>query len=278
MRACQHCGTQNDDTRVFCGNCGTRLPAPDSSGPTAPPALQAPRAGAAPGLPSAGISAPPLPESAFRKKRRASRPAPVSERGASGFLVSSIFWLAVVSATLACMIQMVRAPDNVPAPAGADTSAARETFSTLKELAESAKPISWTVNSKAVNQFLESTIEMKPNETGLSALTARFQRAFVNLHQGSLTLCVDQKFLGADLYFLLDVVPEKSGPGLGARVTGGGIGRLPVHPALLPVFQRLFTPVLAGLSQPLDILKKAKSATITPDDATLQWPGTGKKP
>ena len=177
---------------------------------------------------------------------------------------------------LACLIQMAREPDNIPAAVGVDTPAAHETFSTLKDLVGSSKPVSWTVNSKAINQFLESSIEMRASETGLSALSARFQRAFVTLHKGNFSFYVDQKFLGANLYFFLNLEVEKSGAGTGVRPTGGGIGRLPVHPALIPVFLRLFEPAIAGLSKPLEFLKKAKSVTITPDDATLQWAGTGK--
>jgi len=179
---------------------------------------------------------------------------------------------------LACLIQMAREPDNVPAPVGADTLAAHETFSTLKDLGASPKAISWTINSKAINQFLESTIEMKPNDAGVSSLSARFQRAFIKLKKGSFALCVDQKFFGTHLYFLLDFDPVTSASGLGAKPVGGAIGRMPIHPALMPVFLRLFEPAITGLAQPLELLKKAKSVTITPDDATLQWPGTGKIP
>ena len=257
MRACQGCGTDNDGTRIFCGNCGARLP------------------GAAAG---AGFAAPPLPGAPYkrpgRNPNRASRPAPAG-RGATGFLVSSLFWLVAISATLACVIQMVRAPDNIPDVLGIDRAAAHETFSTLKELVASPKPISWTVNGKAINQFLESTIEMKPVEASMSVMSARFQRAFVKLDKGSFALCIDQKFFDAHLYFVLDLEPQGTGAGLGVKTIGGAIGRMPLHPALMPVFLRLFEPTVAGLYQPLGFLKKAKSATITPEAATIQWPGTG---
>ncbi len=183
--------------------------------------------------------------------------------------------MAVVSATIACVIQMVRAPDNIPPAVGIDTAATHETFTTLKDLVGSPKPISWTVNSKAINQFLETTIEMKPANPGISGMSAIFQRAFVNLHHGNFSLSIDQKFLGTNLYFVMEFEPVVTGSGLSARPTGGAIGRMPVHPALLPVFLRLFEPTITGLSQPLECIKKAKSVTITPDDATLQWPGTG---
>ncbi|MEI6493167.1 MAG: hypothetical protein WCO94_11515 [Verrucomicrobiota bacterium] len=236
-------------------------------------------AGTTSGLPAAGVTAPPLPQPAYRRPKRSSAPpAPVSERGASGSLVAGLFWPMVVSAMLACLIQMARKPDNIPAAVGVDTSAAHETQATLKDLGASSKATSWTVNSKAINQYLESSIEMTSADAGVSAISARFQRAFVNLHKGSFTLYVDQKFLGVNLYFILDLEPEKSGAGLGAKPTGGGIGRLPVHPVLMPAFLKLFEPVLAGLSQPLKILRTANSVTITPEDATFQWPGTGKTP
>ena len=274
MRTCQHCGTDNDDTRVFCSNCGTRLPVQAAAAPVATggPAGK-PSAAAAPGL-----AAPPLPGVPHRKPRKSARPEPVAESGASGFLVLSLLWLVVISATLACLVQMVREPDAIPAVVGVDKAAAHETFSTLKGLCSSRTPSSWIVNSKAINQFLESTIEMKPVEGGLPAMGARFQRAFVKLNKGSFAFCIDQQFFGADLYFSLDLDPQITGAGLDVKPAGGSIGRMPVHPALMPVFLRLFEPAIAGLFQPLEFLRKANSVTITPDDATLKWPGTGKTP
>lgn len=270
MRACEHCGVENDDTRVFCGNCGTRLPEGNPSegaGQAAP--------GPLPTVSAAGATAPPLPRVPVRKHRKPSPPPSAQTRSATGFLISSLFWMAVISATIACVMQMVRAPDNIPPAVGISTAAAQETFTTLKELVASPKPISWTVNSKAINQFLETTIEMKPSDAGISGMSASFQRAFVKLNRGNFSLSIDQKFLGANLYFVLEFEPLVTGAGLDARPTGGAIGRMPVHPALLPVFLRLFEPTITGLSQPLECIQKAKSVTITPDDATLQWPGTG---
>jgi hypothetical protein len=217
-----------------------------------------------------------LPGIPGRKPWKPTRPPSENERGLFGFLISNLFWMAVVAAMLACLVQMVRQPDNIPAGVGADNLATRETFDTLKELATSQKPISWTVNGKAINQFLETTIAMQSGDSGPSLLRARFQRAFVRLHSGSFDFCVEQGFLGIDLVLLLHLEPEDSGTGMAAKPTGAAFGRLPVHPMLIPAFVRLFEPTLEGLSRPLEILRQAKSVKITPDDATLQWPGTGK--
>jgi len=263
MRVCQHCGTENDDTRVFCSNCGTRLPAVEAGSAAAPLAS------------SAGASAPPLP-GAFRPTAKKLLKPVKQGGGASALKLSSFFWTLVLAALLAAIIQMAREPDDIPPVTGANAAAAGETLSTLRKLLASPQPSSWTVNANAINQFLETTIQMQPSATGASAVTVEFQRTFLKLQEGCFKLGIEQKFLGRNFYFLLDGRPEASGSGLDVKWSGGSIGRLPVHPALIPVFFRLFQPTITGLEQPLDLLRQAGSVTITPSDATFQCPGTGK--
>lgn len=117
---------------------------------------------------------------------------------------------------------------------------------------------------------------MKPSTVDASAVTVEFQRAFVQLQEGSFQLGIEQKFLERNIYFLLEGQPEASGSGLDVKWSGGSIGRLPVHPALIPVFLRLFQPTITGLAQPLDLLRQTSSVKISPVDATFQCPGTGK--
>jgi hypothetical protein len=270
MRLCQHCGVSNDDTRVFCGNCGTRLP---KSSPSPGPEGSGEGSGE---IPQAGSSAPPLPPAPRRAPIKPAKAQAPAERSLLLSLASGIFWMAVVSATLAAIIQMVRPPDNIPAPVGINSAAAHETFTTLQDLAASPKAISWIVNSKAINQYLETTIEMKTDGASTSKLSVRFKRCLVLLHEGSFSLAIEQQFLGASLYFVLNLEPVSTGSGCEVKQLGGAIGRLPIHPSLLPTFLRLFQPTLDGLAEPIAILSHAKSVTVTPSDATLQWSGTGK--
>ncbi len=272
MRSCPNCTSENDETRVFCTNCGTRLPlldaedVPGSGGSSSP--------GSA-GVSKVGGSAPPLPGGRRKVLKKPAISSVEPKRGLLGVLVSGLVSTAIVAAVLACLIQMAREPDHIPAVVGIDTAATNETFTTLRELTSSPKASSWTINSKAVNQFLETTIQMKPSGAAPSLVSAEFQRAFVLFDNGSFQLGIDQKFFGQHLYFLLTIQPESKVDGLGVNLVGGSIGRMPVHPYLLPVFQRLFEPVVTGLSQPIELLRKVKSVTITPEDATLKWPGTG---
>jgi hypothetical protein len=181
---------------------------------------------------------------------------------------------AFLGAILAGMIEMVREPDRIPPRSSANAGAASETLDTLHALNSSTRPVSWTINQNAANEFLATTIEMESTDGGNNGLRATFQRAFVRLDTGRLTLGVEQQFLTRSFYFLLDAVPEPLPQGMGAKVVGGAIGRLPVPPVLLPVFMRFFQPTVAGLAQPLGLIRQAKSVTIKPEDVTLQWAGS----
>ncbi|MEI6033803.1 MAG: zinc ribbon domain-containing protein [Verrucomicrobiae bacterium] len=260
-KGCPHCGVANDFTRVFCADCGTRLP-------DAAPSAEAP-ALAAQGRP-APQAAPPISKPVRRTPRK---PAPKpAESGFFGVLLRELILTAFLGAILAGLIQMAREPDRIPPRASANATAAKEAMVTLRELCASAKPASWTINQNAVNEFLATTIQMEASG-GAGSRGAQFQRAFIRFDAGRLDLGVEQQVLGRSLYFLLSVMPEPSGQGLGAKVVGGAIGRLPMPPLLLPVFMRIFQPTITGLAQPLGLLRQAKSVTIKPEDVTLQWAG-----
>jgi|GEM_PF-2237719 len=238
---------------------------PPAAQPKAPPAIIAPIRPDEPSAP--GATAPPI-SAPVQKLEKKKVPA---ERGFLSVLVRELVLMAALGAILAAVIQMAREPQGVPAAASASTAAAQEAITTLRSSGESVRAISWTINQSAVNEFLATTIQMDS-----SAVTggARFERAFVILNAGSLDLGIEQKLFERSLFFLLNVTPEPTDAGLGARVTGGAIGRLPIHPRLLPVFMRFFDQTIAGLAQPLELLRGVKSAAVKPGDVTLQWAGS----
>ena len=264
LRTCSHCGAGNDVTRVYCAECGARLPEEVvAEAPAAAVAAQ----------PAVGSSAPPLRVPPPRR-RAPGKVKPAQGPGAWTLVFKMVFSTAVFAAVLAAVIQMAREPAGIPAVAGRSQASAGQTQSTLGEMAASAKPISWMVNQQALNEYLETAIRMEPTAAGSYGLAAEFQRAFVRLGTGTVALGLEQKFLARNVYFLLEVAPEPAGGGIRAKVMGGAIGRLPVHPRLLPVFMRLFEPTLAALSPTLALVSKASSVAIQPEDVTLQWEGS----
>jgi len=261
VRICSQCASENDVTRVYCANCGMRLP--ESAVESSAPAVSKAAAGGAPALPR------PV-------GRRASQPArKSSERGLFGFLFSQLLSAVVVAALLAALIQMVREPDNIPSRSGESGSAAQDIYETLRSLSSSTNPGSWTVNQNAINSFLETTIKPASPDSAESMAGAKFQRAFVRLGDGSADFGLEQNFLTRNIYLLLEFQPSPSPEGLGVKVTGGAVGRLPVPEVLLPVFSKLFHSAIAGLGQPLAPVRLARTAAITPGDVTLQWAGSG---
>lgn len=258
IRVCSHCGSENDLTRVFCAECGTRLPEAtvESSGPTVG---SKPVVGSAPALP-----------------RQIGKPSSqASGQGFFGFLFSQLFASALLAALLAALIQMAREPDMIPPRSGESSAPAQDILPMLRDLSASTHPASWMINQKAINAFLETAVQMKSPDSAEALLGAKFQRAFVRLGTGSADLGIEQSFFSHNVYLLLEFQPEPSPQGLGAKIIGGAIGRLPVPPVLLPYFVRLFQPTISGLDQSLDPVRRAKSASINPGDVTLQWAGAG---
>jgi len=267
-RTCPHCGAANDLTRVFCAECGTRLPAhvPEEAPCEGQPAAAA----------TAGTSAPPLP--APVRRRAPVKPIKQAQPSLVALLAKMVLSTAVLAAILAAVVQIVRAPDGIPPVAEPNVAATVETLSSLKRMGESELPISWTLNEKSVNEYLASTIRMAPEAIPSYGLGAEFQRAFVILVPGRVNLGIEQKFLTCSVYFLLEFEPQKSDAGLEAAVTGGALGRLSIPAALLPAFRRLFDPTLSALSPPLDAIRRADAVTIQSGDIKLQWAGTASSP
>lgn len=262
VRVCSQCASENDLTRVFCANCGMRLP--EDAVESSNPAVTKTMAGGAPALPN---------PAAGRRVSKSGRKS--SERGLFGFLFSQLVSAILLAALLAALIQMVREPDNIPPRSGESGSAAQDVYETLNAMASSTHPGSWTVNQNAINSFLETTIKAAAPDSAESIIGAKFQRAFVRLGDGCADFGIEENFLTRNIYLLLEFQQESTPRGLDAKITGGAVGRLPVPDVLLPVFSRLFQTTISGLRQPLAPVRLARTATITPQGVRLQWDGSG---
>lgn len=249
-------------------NCGARLPVATPS--DAPGPIESSKS---PGR-GVGGAAPPLPSIQPRKTFRHSPPA--SKASTSGnLLLRKILSTAAWAFLLACLFQITRKPDNVLPATAPDSAVATETFSTLREFASSKKPQTWIINESRINQFLASTLQGRQASDETFHLSSEFQRAFVLFNQGNFGFCIEEKFLEHSFYFQLRVQPLTSENALNAEFIGGNLGRLPIHPSLIKVVLPIFQPTLTALAEILELLHTAKSATITPQDATLNWAASG---
>ena len=242
---CTQCGHQNDLTRAFCQNCGARLERPGDdpkiSGPTKVAAGTRPRAAA-----SAGFA------------------------GAVFWFIRRIVSTAILAALLALAIQMARQPDGIPPAQPANEAQAGQLLQALQTFAGSTYARAIDVTQAQTNNYLASSIVPDPAATGQS-FRAEFSRAFVIIKSGELDFFVEQRFQGWPIYMYLTAVPESSGGKLSLRVTGGGVGRMPLSMRLVPLLEGVLRPVIASTSEAATVLETVDEVVLTPSVAKLSW-------
>ncbi|HRJ73967.1 MAG TPA: hypothetical protein PLS03_17220, partial [Terrimicrobiaceae bacterium] len=62
-------------------------------------------------------------------------------------------------------------------------------------------------------------------------------------------------------------------PGEPLRYSGGGVGRIRFHEKLIPVLERVISPVIASATDVSPLVGKATSVVFVPGTAKLSWPG-----
>lgn len=242
---CGSCGHENDHTRVFCQNCGTRLErtAPAPAGPTTTP---------------------------VPVKRKAKNQGGITAFGALWQLCRGLISLAVLGAVIALFIQFSREPDGVPAATPASDAAATEMFAAVKAFSAGPFQRALDVKQEQINNYLASRVASAGADT--SAYTAQFERALVVLGDKSFRFLVERKYLGLSFYFWVECQTLAGPEGATALVKTGGIGRMPLPPILLGLVQsRMIEPVVGALAEPLEILRRANQVDVQPGSVRLGW-------
>ncbi len=246
---CGQCGHENDATRVFCQNCGTRLERAEAA-PTSPTTTPVP------------------------VKRKSKRQGP-SIFGMLWQFLKGVISLAFLGAVIALFIQLGRSPDGLPEAVPADDARATEVFDAVKTFSSSRFRRTLDLKQEQINNCLASRVASEAPADGSAPSGAQFSRAFVVCENGRFQFFVERKFLGLSFYFHVECEPLTGSEGATALVKGGGIGRVALPPRLLgPVQARVITPVVEALGEPVEILRKANQAIIQPGMVRLGWAGT----
>ncbi len=245
---CKQCGHENDLTRVFCQNCGTRLErAEGAAGPT--------------------ISGP---------TRVPTGPRKLKNKGAGVAmllkLVRAIISTAVVAALIALLIQMSRPLPDLPPAKPANDAMATQTYQMLVSFADSPYGRGVDLTQDQINNYLAARIVAGAAPEGAN-VRAQFQRAFVVLKEGEASFYVEQKFFGIPVFMYLTGVPEKSGETVSFKTTGGGVGHVPFDPRLASLLERVILPVVTSAAEGTAALKTANSVVLSPGVAKVAWSG-----
>ncbi len=247
MSKCTSCGFENDSTRVFCQNCGERLEREEGS-----PA--------------------PAPVQPHRYSDPSSKPAP--RQGGLLLLVGGLFKdlvrLAVLAAIAACLVQMIRTPDDVPPVIVPRAPSASMLAADIQTAVESPYPRSLDISEEAANNFLAARVEGAAE--GSSTWRATFTRAYVVIGTGEFSLGIEQKLKNYPLYLQLRLEPRSSAEGATLEPVGGSIGRLALPRFLIPYFVKPFEPVLTTIAGQLRWFETADKFTFAPEVATVEWP------
>jgi hypothetical protein len=244
---CGQCGHENDATRVFCQNCGERLERPAGENPV--------------------MSGPTKVPSETRSWSRAAGTGFVAS--VFGF-IRRIVSTALFAALLAVLIQMARPPDRVPPAQPPNEVQAGQLWQAVQVLSGSNYARAMDISQAQANNYLASSIVPDP-VGGNSIFRADFSRAFVVIKSGKLEFFVEQRFYGWPIYMYLEAVPENSEGKSSLRVTGGGIGRMPLHPRLMPLLHGIMRPVISSTSEATAVLETADEIVFTPAMARLSW-------
>lgn len=243
---CGQCAFENDLSRKFCQNCGTRL--------EVNPTQEAAPAAATPVRKSRGSKAP----------KRASH-------GALRILLGMLIRTAILAALIAAAIQAARTPDAIPPALPARPQLASLLAADIQAAKESAYPRTVEITSEAANNFLANRIQGFREAGG--GLRATFERAYVIPKNGTVVLGVEQRLRNYPIYLQLFAEPISEENLTQVRLIGGSIGRLAIPGKLAPLFARSFSGVLDNLEAPLGWFSSATSVQIAETGATVSWPG-----
>jgi hypothetical protein len=259
MKICSACNTENDDTRVFCLECGQRL------------SQSVPGSAAASPQKAVGASAPALPGARDIKKplpRKSSAPI----KSLVSLFFNLFFWL--VLAGLVFGIYLVSQAPGVIRPAVEKDAAASAALVSFFRKASTTPGGAWMGSEESINRFLVENVKLVP-VSGPFGIHTEFKRCFVKLGEGSLDFVIEQSLEGHLLYFSLQMQPYSQDGDLKVRMLGASLGRMPVPAPVVPFLLAIWQPCFHSLGAIVDSLKSASSASVTPKSLVVRWPGKG---
>lgn len=222
---CAECRHENEAERIFCHNCGERL---DRSPVVAQTKSEDPR----------------------EAHRRLQKMLQGPSRTRRNFFLASK--LVLGAAATAGLLQMILPPDFPPA---VKTSLPVQLDLELEKA--SSHPAVLELSQQDVNAYLTSRLASKKK-----ALTKPFldwDRAAVVFKDGFCVIGWERSIFGYPVYsqaaYRIDINAGK----IVARNNGGWIGRLPIHPSLMPYTNVIFSDVWSALDRERRLVSKMKS-------------------
>ena len=235
---CAECRHENEAERIYCHNCGERL---DRSAAAALQKVEDPS----------------------ETHRRLQKMMQGPSRTRHNFFVGCKLVLA--AAATAGLVQMFLPPDFPPAvkvstPVQLDIELENAT----------RKPLELNLSQQDVNAYL--TYRLTGKKKTLNKPFLDFERAAVVLKEGAFVIGWERSFFGYSIYSQSSFRVDSNSGKISAINTGGWIGRLPIHPALMKYADVISADVWSALDRERRLLSKMGSVTVHDGSVTITSP------
>lgn len=242
---CQECGHDNDPTRVYCHNCGTRL----ERGGQAPP-------------PPTGFTHP----TEFNKLK------PDGRRLAIGAYFSALVRLVLLGGIGAAVLLALMEPNDVPAPVAEDPVMAARLTDLVADASSADSTRGFGVPAGDINKWFVSSVKFEQPE---SQWQLKPERVYAVPGEGFLRVgLVGGLPWGMRIYFEADYTPVRQNEKYTVVARRFSIGRLPIPVVAGWPVERQFTGLAEALAGPLGQLAGASLIEITPETVKLRWSGS----
>lgn len=263
MKLCGTCGTENDDTRVFCLNCAQRLSSPI---PGSAPGLPGNFTGT-PGASAPKISAPQSPQS---------RPKP---RQAGARFSTKVFSLLVVLALAAAVLATYLILEPPPiAPPALPAASAEDSARLVNFLRAASKSPggAWQGDEDAINRLLAAKVRLRPLENPLG-IDLVLQGCHIALREQRIDLFMRLAVFDRPVCLRLALAPASKDGKAGLRVVASELGRLRIPGPLAEFLLPLWRPCLQPLEPILALASGAKTVEAMPKRLVVRWPDASSR-
>jgi hypothetical protein len=252
---CPSCGHANEPTRVFCHNCGVRLPREEKVIAQVSETNRAATATA----------------NALRQGKLPKPSRTIDWSGLLGSAIASTVKLAILGAVLAAVLLALRPPKDLPTLLPPNPDLVVRGDAQLERFTEPGSTGILSANPEQINTYLQTKIALR-SEIRLLGWSGENPYLFIRLGDGHFTLGNQFTLLGHPIVLQTDFRLSTEPDGQQTlRVVGGSIGSLPLPAWIFSSGLRWFEPVREALQSQLTVLASAKSASVTPEGARLSW-------
>lgn len=238
---CAECRHENEAERIYCHNCGERL---DRSAVIAKKKAEDPT------------------ETHRRLRKMLEGPS----RTRQNFFTASKLVLA--AAATAGLVQMILPPEF---PEAVKTTSPVQLDLALEQALMKGQELNFS--QQDVNAYLSSRMAAKKKTLNKPFLD--FGRAAVVFKEGSFVIGWQRLFFGYPLYSQTSFRMDSNGGKMAPVRTGGWIGRMPIHPALMKYADIIYADFWSSLDRERKLLLKMSTVTIHDGSVTIAPPARG---